>query len=258
MVNLLNLSRPFAVIDLETTGTDVRTARVVEISVLRMEPSAAKKQRTQRLNPGIPIPPDATAVHGISDDDVAGEPTFAQVAGKLAHFLDGCDLCWFNLKRFDLRVLYCEFQRAGVAFDLEGRAVIDPIEMFHQLEPRHLAAAVRFYLGRDHDGAHGAAADVTATAEVLDAMLVRYPDLPRTPAELHQRFQDPSAVDSDGFFNRIEGEVRFKKGKYRGQPLSAVARRDSGYLQWMLGQDFFDDTKAVVSAALFGRNGAAI
>ncbi len=250
MFNNLALNRPLAVIDLETTGTDVKTARVVEVSVLRMEPSGAKEQRTRRLNPGIPIPPEATTVHGIGDGDVAGEPTFAQVAGKLARFLDGCDLCGFNLKRFDLRVLYCEFQRAGVAFDLEGRALVDPMEMFHQLEPRHLAAAVRFYLGRDHEGAHAAADDVLATADVLDAMLGRYPDLPRTPTGLHERFLDACAVDSDGFFTRVEGEVRFKKGKYRGQPLAAVARRDPGYLRWMLGQDFFDDTKAVVAQAV--------
>jgi DNA polymerase-3 subunit epsilon len=139
----------------------------------------------------VPIPAAATAVHGITDGDVAGEPRFEQVADALLGFLDGCDLCGFNLKWFDLRVLYCEFNRAGRKLALEGRSLIDPMEIFHRYEPRVLAAAVRTYLGRDHEGGHSAAADVLATAEVLDAMVNRYADLPRTVASLHQHFADP-------------------------------------------------------------------
>ena len=124
------------------------------------------------------------------------------------------------------------------------------MEMFHQLEPRHLAAAVRFYLNRDHEGAQGAEADVLATIEVLDAMLGRYPDLPARRPPCTNISGDPTAVDSDGFFIRVNGEIRFKKGKNRGQPLDAVALRDPDYLRWMLGQNFFNDTKAVVTEAL--------
>jgi DNA polymerase-3 subunit epsilon len=250
MFKNLSLTRPLAVIDLETTGVDPQSARIVEIGVIKIDPAGGQVQRTRRLNPGIPIPPDATAVHGIYDIDVADKPAFSDIAASLHEFLSGCDLCGYNLKRFDLRILHEEFKRAGVPFDLEGRALVDPMEMFHQMEPRHLAAAVRFYLNRDHDNAHTAHGDVQATLEVLDAMLDRYADLPRTPDGLHVRFRDPNVVDSGGFFTRVEGEIRFKKGKHRGQPLDAVAQREPDYLRWMLAGSFLDDTKAVAANAL--------
>jgi DNA polymerase-3 subunit epsilon len=260
MLKHLALEKPLAVIDLETTGLDPQKDRIVEISVLRIVPDGRRTQRTHRLDPGVPIPAEATAVHGITDADVAGEPTFADVARGLLALLEGCDLCGFNLKRFDLRVLHAEFARSGHALRLEGRAVIDPMEIFHRREPRNLEAAVRFYLGREHDGGHSAAADVLATAAVLDALVARYPDLPRSVAGLHGRFADPDCVDSDGFFKRVEGQVRFVKGKHRGQPLDAVASQSPGYLEWMLGQSFPEDTKKVareaLAAARLGRPGA--
>jgi len=248
LVNL-SLDRPLAVIDLETTGTDLKTDRIVEISVLKIGPDGERTHRTRRLNPGRPIPPEATAVHGITDADVAGEPRFEQVADALLAFLDGCDLCGFNLKRFDLRILYGEVLRAGRKLVLEGRAIIDPMEIYHRQQPRDLAAAVRTYLGRDHQGGHSAAADVLATAEVLDAMVACYPELPRSVAGLHQHFVDADRIDSDGFFRRVEREVRFLKGRHRGSSLAAVAASDPGYLEWMLGQDFFADTKQIVRQA---------
>jgi DNA polymerase-3 subunit epsilon len=246
----ITLTRPLAVIDLETTGIDPQKDRIIEISILKILSAGQRIQRTRRLNPGVPIPPEATAIHGITDADVAGEPRFEQVADRLLAFLDGCDLCGFNLKRFDLRVLYCQFARAGRSLSLEGRALVDPMQIFHRCEPRDLPAAVRRYLGREHEGGHSAAADVMATAEVLDAMVARYADLPRTVAALHQHFADPERVDSDGFFRRVEGELRFLKGKHRGEPLSAVAATRPDYLEWMLTQTLFEDTKQVVRDAL--------
>jgi hypothetical protein len=159
-------------------------------------------------------------------------------------------LVTFNGKRFDLRVLYVEFNRASQPLSLEGRAILDPMEIFHTREPRDLTAAVRFYCGRKREAAHAASADALATAEVLDAMLGRYPDLPRTVAGLDQHLKKPNAVDSAGNFIRVEGEIRFSFGKYRGQPLDEIARMQPDYLQWMLTQDFFDDVKAVVRDAL--------
>src|SRR5262249_37578711 len=153
--------------------------------------------------------------------------------------LDDCDLCGFNLKRFDLPLLYTEFGRAGCSLPLDGRALIDPQEIFHAYEPRDLAAAVRFYLGREHEDDHTAAGDVLATAAVLDAMLARYADLPRDVAGLHAHFKDPDAVDAGGFFTRVAGQIRFAKGKHRGQPLDFIARTSPDYLDWMLGADFF-------------------
>ncbi len=250
MFKNLTLHKPLAIIDLETTGTDTQSDRIVEVAILRCEPRGKRSRLTFRINPGIPIPVSATEVHGITDADVAGEPSFAEVAGDLLAFLDSCDLCGFNLKRFDLRLLHVEFGRVGLELPLMGRAILDVLEIFHAYEKRDLSAAVRFYCGRDHDDAHSAGADVKATAEVLDAMLARYEDLPRSVADLHQHLKDPNAVDSSGCFVRIEGQIRFRFGKHRGQPLDAVARMKPDYLKWMLGQDFFDDTKAVVRTAL--------
>jgi DNA polymerase-3 subunit epsilon len=250
MFKHLVLYRPLAILDVETTGTDPQNDRIVEIGILKILPDGRQEHRNQRVNPGIPIPPEATAIHGIADTDVANEPRFTQLAANLLTFLEGCDLSGFNLKRFDLRVLYAEFNRASHPLSLEGRAILDAMEIFHAREPRDLTAAVRFYCGREHEGAHAASTDVLATAEVLDAMLGRYMDLPRTVVGLNQHLKNPNAADSDGKFVRVEGELRFTFGKYRGQPLDAVARMKPDYLQWMLTQDFFDDTKALVKDAL--------
>jgi DNA polymerase III subunit epsilon len=252
MLANLCLQRPLAVLDLETTGINVRTDRVVEIGVLKLRPDGSSAQYTQRFNPEVPIPAEASAVHGIFDADVAGAPRFADEADKLRAGLDGCDLCGFNINRFDLPLLYNEFRRAGRSFDLEGRAVIDPLEIFRAYQRRDLSAAVRHYLGREHTHGHSASADVLATAAVLDAMLARHADLPREPADLHARFGKPNAVDSAGFFARVQDEIRFVKGKHRGQPLARVALTSPDYLEWMLRQDFFDDTKAIVRRALLG------
>jgi DNA polymerase-3 subunit epsilon len=256
MIRNLSLERPLAILDLETTGTDPQADRIVEISVLKILPDAQHLQLTTRLNPGIPIPAAATAVHGIDDAAVAGEPPFAEMADRLLDFLDGCDLAGFNLKRFDLRLLNAECVRAGRTLPLEGRAVVDAMEIFHTYERRDLAAAVRFYCGRDHADGHEAAADVLATVDVLDAMLARYTDLPRTVAGLHQHFKSADTVDSSGCFTRVADELRFAIGKYRGQPLNVIAVQKPDYLEWMLKQSFFDDTKQIVREALARANGA--
>ena len=250
MFKNLILSRPLAVIDLETTGTNPQFDRIVEISVLKVSPGAPPEHRTRRLNPGVPIPAEAHQIHGIGDADVAGEPTFRDVAAGLLALLDGCDLCGFNMKRFDLPILVAEFRRAGAELSLDGRVVIDPMEIFHRYEPRDLAAAVRFYVGRDHVGGHSAKADVLATAEVLDAMLVRYDDLPREVDAIANYTKDPGQVDAGRRLRRVNGEVRITFGRFRGQPLAAVARREPDYLRWVLGGDFPDDLKAVVRDAL--------
>jgi DNA polymerase-3 subunit epsilon len=250
MLKNITLEKPLAVIDLETTGTDPRRDRIVEISVLKLLPDGRHDHRTRRLNPGVPIPAEATEIHGITDADVAGAPRFEQVAARLLAFLDGCDLCGFNLKRFDLQVLCAEFTRAGRPLALDGRAVLDPMEIYHHYEPRDLSAAVRKYLGREHEGSHSAAADSLATALVLDAMVTHYADLPRSVAGLHQHFAGPDAVGSDGFFRKVADEIRFVRGKHRGTPLAMVAKIDPGYLEWMLGGSFYDDTKQVVREAL--------
>lgn len=250
MTQQLQLVRPLAVFDLETTGVEPATARIVEIAIIKLTPDGGRIEKCRRLYPEQPIPAEATAVHGITDADVAGAPTFRQVARGLADFLAGCDLCGFNLPRYDLQVLHLEFRRAGVPFDLTGRAVVDVMAIYHKLHPRDLSAAVRQYCGRDHDGAHGAAADAVASLDVLEAMLLADPTMPREPRSLYEHFRDPGVIDSGGFFGRVNGEVRFRLGKYRGQSLAAVAAAAPDYLRWMMAQDFFEDTKAVVAEAL--------
>ena len=251
------LEKPLAILDLETTGLDPQKDRIVEISILRVCPDGKSIQRTYRIDPGMPIPAEAAAIHGITDAEVAGEPEFAELAEELRALLEGCDLCGFNLKKFDLRMLQAEFTRVGRPLALEGRAIVDPLQIYHQRERRDLAAAVRFYLGREHEEAHSAAGDVLVTAKILDAMVVRYTDLPTSVVGLHRLYQDPACVDSDGFFRRVEGQIRFVKGKHRGEPLTEVARRWPSYLEWMLGQSFPEDTKSVVRDALGARRTAA-
>lgn len=252
----LYLSRPLAVLDLETTGIDPATDRVVEVSVLKLLPDGGEEHRTRRVNPGVPIPPEATRVHGIADADVRDEFPFARLAGGLLRFLDGCDLCGFSLRKYDLPVLRAEFARSGRTLDLAGRAVVDVRDIFFRYEPRSLTAAVRHYLGRDHVGAHSAAADTRATAEVLAAMLAQYPDLPRTPADLQRHLLPADAADAEGKLVRVGGELRFTFGRYRGQPLAVVARENPEYLDWLLSRDFSDEVKRPVRESLAAGQGA--
>ena len=252
MFENIALDRPLAVLDLETTGTDTSEDRIVEICVLKVFPDNSNSIRTARINPGRPIPAAATAVHGITDEDVAGKPRFARVAASLAAHLEGCDLCGFNLLRFDVKVLVAEFRRAGVPFALDGRRFLDPCVIFHSREKRDLAAAVLHYCGREHDGAHRAEADVLAAAAVLDAQVLRYEDLPRTAAGLHDSCRDPAAVDFEGkFIRRADGLVVFNfSPKHKGRPVDEVAASHPGFLRWMIAQDFLDDAKAIAEEAL--------
>lgn len=251
MLKNLVLDRPLAVLDLETTGTDPVSDRICEISVLKLHVAGEFVLKTCRINPGIPIPPTATAVHGITDADVADKPTFARIADRLVAFLEGCDLCGYNLIRYDLRLLLNEFARCGVSFPVHGRCLIDPCRIYHDRERRDLTAALRFYCGIEHEGAHGAEADVKATVAILDAQVSRYEDLPKTVGGLHEQLRDPKAVDLGEFFaRRDDGGIVFAKGKYKGQSLDEIARLKPDYLGWMLGADFLDDAKKFARDAL--------
>jgi len=181
---------------------------------------------------------------------VADEKSFVQVARSLVTYLEGCDLCGFNLWKFDLKMLVAEFKRAGVPFSTEGRHILDPMRIFHRREPRDLTAALRFYCGKEHDGAHGAEADVLAALLVLDGQAGRYGDLPRSVHELHQYMGYPDIVDPDGKFEREDGVIVFAFSDHAGKPVDDVARTDPGFLEWMLKKDFSDEAKAVVHEAL--------
>ncbi|MFM8275184.1 MAG: exonuclease domain-containing protein [Gemmata sp.] len=244
----LVLDRPLAVLDLETTGVDPAADRIVEMAVLTLLPGGKHELFHQRLNPGVPIPPAASAVHGITDADVIGSPTFAAVAPELFATLHGSDLAGFGSASFDLPLLAAEFARVRLPFRVAGRRVIDVLALYRRCHPRDLTSAVREYLGRDHADAHSAVADARATAEVLDRQVERHA-LPPTPAELHAALVE---VDVAGRFRREAGHVVFAFGKYSGQPLAGVAARDPGYLKWMLGRPFLDDAHDLVRRALAG------
>jgi DNA polymerase-3 subunit epsilon len=250
----LRLTRAIVFFDLETTGTDPATDSIVEISVLRIEPDGSRTSRTRRINPGRPIPGEATAIHGIRDDDVRDEPSFRQVGKSLLDLLEGADLAGFNVRRFDVPLLDREFRDCGLDLGLSGRDVVDAMTVFHRKEPRDLSAAVKFYLGRSHDGAHAAEGDVTATADVLEAQLDRYEDLPRDVADL-AAWCNPAprdAVDREGKFLWRDGRAVLGFGRFRGRPLEDVARDERNYLEWIARSDFPEDARAIAAAALRG------
>ena len=248
------LERPLVFFDLETTGLRVGTDRIVELAVIRLAPTGDVMEKVRRFNPGIPIPPGASAVHGITDEDVAHEPPFAARARSLKKLLDPCDLGGFNLRSFDVPMLLAEFQRAGIPFDVESRRIIDVQLIFHQEEPRDLSAAARFYLGRELEDAHSALADIRATAEVLSAQLERYPHLPRDLDGLNAYCDAvrPFETEVDRWFAETDDGGRvFRRGKHRDRPLAEVAASEPDYLRWMLGTDDMDEgVKEVVRGAL--------
>ena len=235
----LNLKRPIVFFDLETTGVDTARDRIVEISMIKVMPDGEEITRTRRLNPGMHIPAEATAVHGITDDDVKECPTFAQVAKSLEQFIRGCDFGGFNSNRFDLPVLVEEFLRAGVDVDLKKRKFIDVQNIFHKKEQRTLVAAYRFYCDKDLDDAHSAEADTRATYEVLKAQLDRYPDLENDVAALADFSARGEAADYAGrILYNDKGEEVFGFGKYKGRSVAEIFRLEPSYYAWMMNGDF--------------------
>ena len=251
----LALDRPLIFLDLETTGIDPASDKIVEISVLGIHPEGTETTRTRLVNPGRPIPPQATAIHGIHDSDVADAPTFRQIARSLLDLFGDADLAGYNVLRFDLPLLEREFRDCELDLRLDQRRVLDAMVIFHRREPRHLAAALRFYLERELEGAHSAEADVKATAEILDAQLERYEDLPRKVQELDAwiRRVPRDAVDRSGKFVWQDGEAVFSFGKNQGKTLREVAEQSRGYLEWVLKSDFPEDARDVVQRALDGQ-----
>jgi DNA polymerase-3 subunit epsilon len=244
---LLPLERPLVVFDTETTGTNSRSDRIVEIACVKIYPDGRREDWERRLNPGIPIPAGSTAIHGISDADVAAAPRFRDVAAELAAYLEGCDLAGYNIAGFDLPVLRAEFLRVGVPFEVSDRRLVDAQRIFFSREPRHLAAAARFYCQSEHDGAHGARADAEMTLRVLVGQLERYVELPRTVGELHEQFcagidQD---IDPEGRFRLVNGEPTVNFGKNRGRLLKDISREEPGFLRWILKGDFSEPVKSV-------------
>lgn len=253
-LRLLCEGRPLILFDLETTGTDRMNDRIVEIAAVRISPSGDVTAFDQRVNPGIRIPRESTAIHGISNEDVRDAPRFGDVARDVVAFFAGADLAGYNVRAFDLPVLQKELERAGVPFPVEGVRIVDAQTIFFKKEPRDLSAALRYFTGKDHTGAHAALGDVIASAEVLAGELERYPDLPTTLDALH-RFSTPAEgryVDPDKRFFWRDGQAVFAFGEYRGAPLADVAGQHPSYLEWILSRDFPEETKRIVRDAQRG------
>ena len=244
----LNLRRPIIFFDLETTGVDTANDRIVEISMIKIMPDGEEIVRTRRINPQMHIPEQATAIHGITDEMVKDEPTFAQIAKSMAQFIEGCDFGGFNSNRFDLPMLVEEFLRVGVDVDFKNRQFIDVQTIFHKMEQRTLVAAYKFYCDKDLTEAHSAEADTRATYEVLKAQLDRYPDLQNditALAEFSERGQTADFAGRIGYNDK--GEEIFNFGKYKGRKVEDVFREDPSYYSWMINGDFPLYTKKVIT-----------
>jgi DNA polymerase III subunit epsilon len=257
----LNLQKPIAFFDLETTGTNVGSDRIVDISILKIDISNQRQHKTWRVNPGIPIPDFSSKVHGITDEMVKDCPPFKLVANEISVFLDHCDLAGYNSNKFDVPLLVEEFMRAEVDFDLHNRKLIDVQNLFHLMEPRSLVAAYKFYCGKEHISAHDAAADVEATFEVFCSQLERYKDVVHEDqkgnkfnpvrndmqalSELTTRTRN---VDLAGrVVYNDKGEEVFNFGKYKDKSVKEVFTKDPGYYGWIMQGDFPSYTKKVIT-----------
>ncbi len=245
----LKLTRPLAFFDLETTGVNVASDRIIEISILKILPSGEKEIKTQRINPGIPIPEVTSKIHGIYDMDVADKPKFKEVAQTLANFMEGCDLAGYNSNKFDVPILVEEFLRVEVEFDLENRRLVDVQNVFHIMEPRTLIAAYKFYCGKELVNAHSAEADISATHEILEAQLSRYADKLKGDVDfLHEFTYKTKVVDLAGriVYNDAKEEV-FNFGKHNGKKVEDVFKAEPSYYDWMMKGDFPLYTKRVIT-----------
>lgn len=251
----LRLDRPLVFFDLETTGKFPERDRIVEITIVKLSPDGTRQPFTWLVNPTVPIPAEASEIHGITDDMVRDALTFKQLASTLVKGFEDADLAGYNIRRFDVPMLVAEFKRAGVPFSVDGRKQIDPCVIFHKREARDLAAALQLFCGRTLDGAHRAAADVEATIAVLEGQLARYSDLPTTVDDLHAYCKDPSWIDDAGRVVWISGVACLSFGKHAGEMLENLAEKPDGrdYLKWICTADFPADTRAIVKRALDGK-----
>jgi len=244
----LYLRRPIAFIDLETTGINVSSDRIVEISVLKINPNGTEEWMISRINPEMPIPPKSTAIHGITDEDVADSPKFREIAKNLAAFLEGTDLAGFNAIKFDIPVLAEEFLRVNIDFNFLKRKYIDVQVIFHRKEQRTLSAAYKFYCEKELENAHSSKADTQATYEVLKAQLDRYSDLENDVEKLADFSSYNNLVDFAGRIVYDEKGVEvFNFGKHKGKPVTDVLREEPSYYSWIMNGDFPLYTKKILT-----------
>jgi len=250
----LKLLKPIIFIDLETTGLNPWSDRIVEATFLKIYPDGSEELITKLINPEVPIPDEATAIHGITDSDVAGKPNFNQCSAELIAFIADCDIAGFNVKRFDLTFLETEFRRAGANFSRQNRSIIDAQVIYHKLEQRSLEAAYQKYCGKELSGDHRSVADARATVEILDAQTSSYDELPQDVCGLHEFCCGPGEsnwVDTMGRFITVGGEITFNFGKHKGERLKDVVESAPDYLDWILHKsDFSLEVQEIVLSAL--------
>ncbi|HRY31893.1 MAG TPA: 3'-5' exonuclease [Bacteroidales bacterium] len=258
----LSLSKPLVIFDIETTGTNIVTDRIVEISLVKLQPDHSRQLFTSRINPGIPIPAEVTRIHGITDEDVKDKPSFRELAGQIKHFIDDADLGGYNAIRFDIPILVEEFMRAGVDFDFDKRRFVDVLNIYHKMEPRNLPAAYRFYCDKKLEAAHSAEADTLATLEVLLAQVEKYHGQAYTNKygqtttlsldnmndlqdfSYHSRFVDLAGT----IVYNDKGVEVFNIGKHKGKAVTDVFRDEPSYYDWMMKADFALYTKKVITS----------
>ena len=255
----LKLSKPICFFDLETTGIDITKDRIVEISILKVYPNGNKESKTWLVNPTIPIPKAASDVHGITDERVAGEPTFKELAKQIHNMIKDSDLAGYNSDRFDIPLLAEEMLRAEVDFDLGNRVSVDVQTIFHKMEQRTLSAAYKFYCGKDLIDAHTASADTNATYEILKAQLDRYDNLENNIKKLSEFTYRKQIADFAGFIGyNDKGEEIFTFGKHKGKRVENIFDEEPGYFGWLLGADFPLYTKKILTAIKLRKLSATI
>ena len=247
---MLQLTRPLAIIDLETTGINLGADRIVEIAIVKILPDGKKQVKRKLINPEIPISATSIEIHGITNEMVKDAPTFRQVANELKQFLDNCDLGGYNSNRFDIPMLAEEFLRVGMEFEGKGRKLLDVQKIFHMMEQRTLGAAYRFYCNKELEGAHGAEVDASATWEVLVAQVVRYPQLGSNVDTILKCIGDEPLVDFARRFVMENGVEVFNFGKHKGRAVADILKAEPQYYDWMMKGDFPLHTKQKLTEIL--------
>jgi DNA polymerase-3 subunit epsilon len=246
----LHLSKPIVFLDLETTGVDIVKDRIIEIALVKIKANGEKEVKRKLINPEMPIPAQATAVHGISDEMVANAPTFRQAVNEIVQFIKGCDLAGYNSNRFDIPMLAEEILRTGIEWDMDNVKMLDVQKIFHMMEQRTLSAAYKFYCNKELEGAHSAEVDATATWEVLLSQLVKYPQLGNTIDSVLKVIGEEKVVDySRRFIFENDVEV-FNFGKHKGKLVEEVLRTEPQYYDWMMKGDFSLHTKLKLTEIL--------
>lgn len=247
---MLELTKPLAFIDLETTGTNLGSDRIVEIAIVKLTPDGKRQIKRKLINPEMPISATSVEIHGITNEMLKDAPTFKQVANEVKQFLDHCDLGGYNSNRFDIPMLVEEFLRTGIDFDMKGRRLVDVQKIFHMMEQRTLSAAYKFYCEKVHEGAHGAEADAVATCEILEAQVKRYPQIGNSIDSILKFTGEESIVDFARRFVMDKGVEVFNFGKHKGRPVVEVLKAEPQYYDWMMKGDFPLHTKQKLTEIL--------